>query len=350
MQYTFLGKSGLRVSGLCLGAMTFGEDWVGGTTREASGAILRAYTEAGGNFIDTANIYTGGTSEKLLGEFLAPDRHRYVLATKYSITTNGEDPNAGGNHRKSMVRAVEESLRRLRTDYIDLYYVHIWDGVTPYEEVMRALDDLVRAGKVLYLGVSDTPAWMVSQSNVLAELRGWTQFVALQVEYSLGERTAEGDLIGMAESHGMSILDWSPLKMGALTGKYLQAGQEGFRLNTPSLDPELQKHYLNDRVAAIAREVVAVAREVGRTPAQVALNWILGQSPRHIPIIGARTRAHLEDNLGCLSFTLPEAYRQRLDQVSRPQLPFPHPFLGLEHIRESLLGTHYRRDLRRNDR
>ncbi len=295
-------------------------------------------------------MYTGGTSERFLGDFLTPDRQRYVLATKYSISTNGHDPNAGGNHRKSMVRAVEESLRRFKTDYIDLYYVHIWDGVTPYEEVMRALDDLVRAGKVLYLGASDTSAWVVSQSNVLAELRGWTQFVALQTEYSLGERTAEGDLVGMAESHGMSILDWSPLKMGALTGKYLEDGQGDFRLTKPSLDPALQELYRNDRVNGIAREVAAVAREVGRSPAQVALNWILGQSPRHIPIIGARTRAQLEDNLGCLGFALPDACRQRLDEVSRPQLSFPHPFLRLEHIQESVLGKGYRENLLRQGR
>jgi aryl-alcohol dehydrogenase-like predicted oxidoreductase len=353
MRYTFLGKSGLRVSELCLGAMTFGEDWIGGTSKEESKAIFDAYVTAGGNFIDTANIYTNGTSEKLVGEFIAGSRDQYVLATKYSISTNPSDPNASGNHRKNIIRAVEASLKRLKTDYIDLYWVHIWDGVTPYEEMMRGLEDLVRAGKVLYLGASDMPAWVVSQSNVLAELRGWTQFVGLQIEYSLGERTPEGDLIPMAAAHGMSILDWSPLKMGVLTGKYLGNGTAesvSYRLNKPSLDAKLQGNYLNERVNRIAREVVAVAGEIGRSPAQVALNWILSQSPLHIPILGAQKRAHLEDNMGCTSFQLDAAQLHRLEEVSRPQLVFPHSFLKLDHIQESVLGAGYKQRLVRTNR
>src|SRR6266852_6034100 len=200
MRYKLLGKSGLRVSELCLGTMTFGEDWGWGASKEESRKVYDAFLEAGGNFIDTANIYTGGTSEQFLGEFMAGNRGRIVLATKYTNAAPGNDPNAAGNHRKSMMQAVEASLKRLKTNYIDLYWVHIWDGITPVEEVMRGLDDMVRAGKVLYVGISDAPAWWVAQANTLAKLRGWTQFVGLQLEYSLIERTVERELIPMAKA------------------------------------------------------------------------------------------------------------------------------------------------------
>ena len=221
MRYKLLGNSGLRVSELCLGTMTFGEDWGWGASKEDSRALFDAYREAGGNFIDTANFYTGGTSERFVGEFIASERDRFVVATKYTLTMRPGDPNASGNHRKNMIQSVEASLRRLGTDYIDLYWLHAWDYLTPVEEVMRGLDDLVRAGKVLYVGVSDTPAWIVSQANTLAALRGWTPFVGLQIEYSLIERTVERELLPMAEAFGLTILAWSPLGSGVLTGKYL---------------------------------------------------------------------------------------------------------------------------------
>src|SRR5580692_2212392 len=195
MRFRLLGKSGLRVSELCLGTMTFGEDW--GSSKEESRQVYDAFLEAGGNFIDTANIYTAGTSETLLGEFMSGHRDRIVLATKYTNAAPGNDPNAAGNHRKSMMRAVEASLERLKTDYIDLYWLHIWDQITPEEEVMRAFDDLVRAGRVRYIGISDAPAWVVAKSNMLAELRGWTRYTGLQIEYSLLERTVERELIPM---------------------------------------------------------------------------------------------------------------------------------------------------------
>src|ERR1700736_4774385 len=223
MRYKLLGKSGLRVSELCLGTMTFGEDWGWGSSQEESRKVYDAFLEAGGNFIDTANVYTSGTSERLLGEFMQGQRERIVLATKYTNAAPGNDTNAAGNHRKSMVQALEASLKRLKTDYIDLYWLHIWDQITPIEEVMRAFDDLVRQGKVLYIGVSDAPAWWIAQANTLAELRGWTRFIGLQIEYSLIERTVERELIPMAKAFNLGLVAWSPLAGGLLSGKYHSA-------------------------------------------------------------------------------------------------------------------------------
>src|SRR5712671_4169922 len=224
MNYQLLGRSGLRVSDICLGTMTFGEEWGWGAAKEEARKIYDAYREAGGNFIDTANLYTNGASERLLGEFLGGHRDEIVLATKYTNAAPGTDPNAAGNHRKSMVQALEASLKRLKTDYIDLYWLHIWDQITPIEEVMRAFDDLVRQGKILYAGVSDIPAWVVAKANTLADLRGWTPFVGLQIEYSLIERTPEGELLPMAADLGLGVTAWSPLAGGMLTGKQLEAG------------------------------------------------------------------------------------------------------------------------------
>src|SRR5882757_2843559 len=230
MNYQLLGRSGLRVSDLCLGTMTFGDDWGWGAAKDQARKIYDTYREAGGNFIDTANIYTGGTSEKLVGEFIAGHREEVVVATKYTNAVSGftgqpgTDANAGGNQRKNMVQAVESSLKRLGTHYIDLYWLHIWDQMTPIEEVMRAFDDLVRQGKILYAGVSDMPAWVVAHANTLANLRGWTPFVGLQVEYSLIERTTERELLSMAAGLGLGVTAWSPLAHGVLTGKQLEAG------------------------------------------------------------------------------------------------------------------------------
>ncbi|MGL5880379.1 MAG: aldo/keto reductase, partial [Xenococcaceae cyanobacterium] len=219
MRYKLLGNSGLRVSELCLGTMTFGEDWGWGGSYEESRKMFDAFAAAGGNFLDTANLYTNGTSEKYVGEFVAGDRHKWVIATKYSLNTGNGEINAGGNHRKNMVQAVEASLQRLNMEYIDLLWLHAWDFTTPVEEVMRSFDDLVRMGKVLYIGVSDTPAWIISQANTLANLRGWTPFIGLQIEYSLKERTPERDLLPMAQALGIGVTAWSPLGAGVLTGK-----------------------------------------------------------------------------------------------------------------------------------
>src|SRR5580658_8656393 len=220
MNYRLLGHSGLRVSEICLGTMTFGEDWGWGASREEARKLYDAFREAGGNFIDTANVYTNGASERLLGEFMAGHRESVVRATKYTNAAPGTDPNAAGNHRKSMMQSVEASLKRLGTDYIDLYWVHAWDQITPVEEVMRGLDDLIRQGKVLYVGISDAPAWWIAQANTLAHLRGWSPFAGLQIEYSLIERTVERELIPMAKALNIGVTAWSPLGNGVLTGKY----------------------------------------------------------------------------------------------------------------------------------
>ena len=282
--------------------MTFGEDWGWGSTKDESRQVYDAFREAGGNFIDTANIYTNGTSEKLLGEFMAGHRDQIVLATKYTNAGPGNDPNAAGNHRKSMMSAVEASLQRLKTDYIDLYWLHIWDQKTPIEEVMRAFDDLVRQGKILYAGVSDMPAWLVARANTLAELRGWTSFVGLQIEYSLIERTPERDLVPMAAEMGLGVTAWSPLAGGVLTGKQFEPGGAKDSRQTSEM---MQQFMQSDaRKEAIARAVVAVAREIDQSPARVALSWLRQRSQPVIPIIGARKLAQVKDNLACIDVQL----------------------------------------------
>ncbi|MGB5875326.1 MAG: aldo/keto reductase, partial [Bacteroidota bacterium] len=265
MRYKLLGSSGLRVSEISLGTMTFGEEWGWGSSREESRKMFDVYAEAGGNFIDTANRYTEGTSEKIVGELVRSDRERFVIATKYTLYTRKGDPNASGNHRKNMVQSLEASLKRLGMEYVDLYWLHAWDFTTHEEEVMRALDDLVRQGKVLYIGVSDTPAWIVSRANAIAGLRGWTPFVALQIEYSLIERTVEREYLPMAKALDLAVAAWAPLGGGALTGKYLRkvAGR---------LKPDNQR--LGERNREIAQAVVDVAGEAGCTPTQAALSWL----------------------------------------------------------------------------
>lgn len=339
MRYRLLGKSGLRVSEFCLGTMTFGEDWGWGSSKEESRQILDAFFEAGGNFIDTANIYTKGTSETLLGEFLQGNRDRAVLATKYTNAMPGTDPNAAGNHRKNMMRAVEASLKRLRTDYIDLYWVHVWDKITPIEEVMRAFDDLVRQGKVLYTGVSDMAAWMIARANTLAEFRGWSPFVGLQIEYSLIERTVERELLPMASSLGLGVTAWSPLAGGALTGKYLK--DQGRPADTEGrYNNDMMKGFApsGDRSEVIVREVVAVARECGRSPAQVALAWLRSRPLPIIPIIGAKRMGQFQDNLASLDLTLDPGQLTRLDDASRIELGFPHHFYDRDHVKGLVYG------------
>lgn len=325
MRYKLLGKSGLRVSELCLGTMTYGEEFGWGSNKKESQEVFDAFVEAGGNFFDTANHYTCGTSEEFLGEFIRAERDRYVIATKYTLNQHPEDPNGGGNHRKSLVQALEASLKRLGTDYIDLYWVHAWDPMTPTEEMMRALDDMVRAGKILYIGISNAPAWVVSRANTLAEFNNWTAFVGLQLQYSLIERTIEHEFFPLADTLDLAITTWSPIGSGVLTGKYHDAARpKGSRYQ---VSEEWGKLVLTPQNLAIGDAVVALAKEIGRSPAQVAINWSRQQSKRVIPIIGARTTEQIKDNLGCLDFELAPEQIATLDKVSRYPAPFPYNFL-----------------------
>jgi aryl-alcohol dehydrogenase-like predicted oxidoreductase len=338
MRYRLLGNSGLRVSEVCLGTMTFGEDWGWGSSKDESRSILDAFFEAGGNFIDTANVYTNGTSETLLGEFLQGARERAVLATKYTNAMPGTDPNAGGNQRKNMIQSVEASLKRLKTDYIDLYWLHIWDQITPIDEVMRGFEDLVRSGKILYAGVSDMPAWVVARANTLAELRGWTSFVGLQIEYSLIERTVERELLPMAKAMGLGVTAWSPLAGGVLTGKYLK--DQGTTSTDGRLNSEMMKSFAPtyEQADAIAREVVHVAEEIGRSPAQVALAWLNHRPIPIIPIIGARKLAQFQDNLASLEVKLDPTHLAALDAVSQIKLGFPHEFYDNPMVQNLVYG------------
>ncbi|GAA4588684.1 aryl-alcohol dehydrogenase-like predicted oxidoreductase [Actinoplanes octamycinicus] len=317
MRYTTFGRTGLRVSELVLGAMTFGEQGGVGAPIEECRRILDAYAEAGGNVVDTAVNYRGGASEEILGELLAGRRDRFVVATKYTVTRDPADPNGGGNHRKNLRLSLETSLRRLRTDHLDVYWVHIWDRHTPIEETMRALDDAVTAGKVLYVGVSDTPAWVVSRANTLAEWRGWTPFAGLQVPFSLINRDAERELLPMAEALGLSVTAWSPLGGGVLSGKYSSA---------PAGPARLDRDAISDRDLAVAGAVQAVAAELGATPAQVALAWTRRRAGV-LPIIGARTVDQLRDNLGCTALTLPPELATRLEAATDFSLGFPSDFI-----------------------
>jgi aryl-alcohol dehydrogenase-like predicted oxidoreductase len=337
MRYQRLGNSGLKVSELCLGTMTFGEEWGWGAPPEECRRMLDAYLDAGGNFVDTANLYTNGTSETLLGEFLKGRRQQVVLATKYTNHAPGmQGPNAGGNSRKSMMEAVEASLRRLKTDYIDLYWLHIWDFITPVEEVMRAFDDLVRQGKVLYVGMSDTPAWVVSRAQTMAELRGWSPLVALQVEYSLLERTVERELIPMADTLGLTVTPWAPLAAGLLSGKYRNGKPAESRLTEEKLQ-QLQSS------SAVVEEVSAIAEEVGRSAAQVALAWLRQRPVPTIPIIGARKASQIEDNLQAVTLTLSAEQLQRLDEVSAIEMGFPHSFFSRPAVRNYVYAGYHDR-------
>lgn len=339
MKYKLLGKTGLRVSELCLGTMTFGEDWGWGASKEESKKMFDTFASAGGNFIDTANHYTNGTSERFLGEFLGSDRGRYVLATKYTLSTPHGDPNAAGNHRKNLVQSLEASLKRLNTDYIDLYWVHAWDEFTPVEELMRAIDDAVRAGKILYAGVSDFPAWLISRANTLAESRGWTPFSAIQVEYSLIERTVERELLPMAKALEMSVAAWSPLGGGILTGKYTSRDRR--EVEGRYKDNPMAQVFINEKNLKIATEVESCARESGKSPAQIALRWLLEQEGNILPILGAKHLSQLQDNMACLDFSLSPEHRKRLDEASRIELGFPHDFLKTPFIREIVYAVMY---------
>ena len=316
--------------------MTFGEDWKWGANREVARGIFDAFADAGGNFLDTSNSYTDGTSEKFIGELISSDRDAWVVATKYTSPDQmglGSDiqpivpATKTGNSRKNMMRSVEGSLKRLGTDHIDVLYLHIWDYTTHPEEVMRALDDLVRAGKVLYTGVSDTPAWIVSHAQTIAQLRGWTPFSVLQIEYSLAQRTVERDLIPMARALGLSVAPWSPLANGVLSGKYSQgetSDNRGFPIAPKNLE--------------IAQKLGEVAREIGCSSSQLALKWLVDKNT--IPILGARKIEQFEENLKCLDVTIAPEQMAKLDEISAIELGFPHDFITGDFVRPRILSGH----------
>ena len=319
MKYRLLGASGLRVSELALGAMTFGTETGFGVDKEESRKVYDAFRDAGGNFIDTANVYARGTSETFLGEFMASDREQIVLATKYTGGMRERDVNAVGNSRKNMMDSVHASLKRLNTDFIDLYWVHARDYATPVDEMMRGLDDLVSQGKVLYVGVSDTPAWVVSQANTLAELRGWSKFIGLQIRYSLIDRTVERELLPMARALDIAVTPWGIVGGGILSGKY--NGDESATGRAKDMGR------ITDKGLSIASEVMAVAEELGASPTQVAIAWVRQGEGNIIPLVGARTEAQFADNLGALEVTLDDTVMARLNKVSAISTGFPTDML-----------------------
>jgi aryl-alcohol dehydrogenase-like predicted oxidoreductase len=342
MKYRLLGRSGLRVSELCLGTMTFGEDWGWGASHEVSRQIFDAFTEAGGNFIDTASNYTNGTSERFVGEFIASERDYFVVATKYTLRRPGsasKDLNAAGNQRKNMLRTVEASLKRLGTEFIDLFYLHVWDFTTPVEEVLRSLDELVSSGKVLYIGISDTPAWIVSYAQAVAELRGWNRFIAYQGEYSALERGIERDVLPMTRAMDMALLVFGMLGGGVLTGKFNLPGG----LETPT-----RARQADEKEKSAAQVILEVAAEAGCTPSQAAINWARQQSPNIIPILGARRLSQIEDNLGALGLTLSDEHLARLSQIAPPDPGFPHSFWN-DFVRRNLIFGDKVDDLRQRD-
>lgn len=342
MKYRLLGGSGLRVSEVCLGCATFGTNWGPiGSNKEESRKILSAFADAGGNFIDTSNRYQESMSEEYLGEFIQSNRDFFVLATKYSLFdgfANTNDPNSSGNHRKNLMRSVEGSLKRLKTDYIDLLWVHIWDFTTPIEEVMRALDDLVRAGKVLYIGASNLPAWLIAQANTMSKFYGWSPFIATQIEYSLVERSCEPEFLHMSHALDIGLVCWSATGGGMTTGKYnrkLDPGQLNRLIDEVSPEKKHRWHEMTTRNLAIMEEVIKISEEIGRPPVQVSLRWLMQQKVVCIPLFSARTVEQLKEDLGCLDFTLTDEQMAKLDKATLPALspiipeagPYPYPML-----------------------
>ncbi|MGB3470504.1 MAG: aldo/keto reductase [Erythrobacter sp.] len=331
MEYYTLGNTGLKVSRLALGTMTFGDDWGWGADDAASRQIFDAYAEAGGNFFDTADMYTNGNSERMLGRYIkdAGMRDKAVIATKFSYNAQALNPNAGGNGRKNIMRAVEGSLERLGTDYIDLYILHTWDRVTPAEEVMRTMDDLVRSGKVRHVGLSDTPAWYAARAQTIAEMRGYEKLAALQLEYSLAERNIENEFTDLVTQQGMGIMVWSPLVSGMLSGKYRpseggQSGEGRLAVTAGSGNAAFEK--FTDRNWAIVAELEKVAGELDRSMAQVAVNWVANRPGVASVLIGATKVSQMRDNLGALDFDIPAELLDRLDAVSEREMQFPYTF------------------------
>jgi len=341
-QYRLLGRSGLRVSPLALGTMTFGEAWGWGADAGEARRIFDLYVDRGGNMIDTAVNYTGGESERLLGGFIKEKRDRLVIGTKFTMARDPGNINSGGNHRYNLVRSVEASLKQLDTDRIDLLYVHAWDFTTSPDEVMRALDDLVGAGKVLYLGICNTPAWRIAQLQTLADLRGWSPLVALQIEYSLVERTVEHELMPMAQALGLGVLPWSPLGGGILTGKYGASDLSDENKADVAATRKgviASSGHLNVGALAVADAVKAVADELGATSSQVAIAWTLLNPAVTAPVIGARTLAQAQDNLAALDIVLTDTKRDRLDAASAVAPIFPHRFVRRPMVQQLMFGT-----------
>jgi aryl-alcohol dehydrogenase-like predicted oxidoreductase len=331
--YRLLGDSGLRVSPLCLGAMNFGTKWAIGIEESVASGIVDVYAESGGNFIDTANNYNNGESEKILGRLLRGRRNRFVVSTKYSNLTEPQNPNACGNHKKNMVESVHSSLRRLQTDYIDIYWVHVWEFRTPVEEVMRGLDDLVRQGKILYAAVSNAPAWIVSQANTIARFHNETPFIALQAHYNLLERTCEQELIPMARKLNIAVLPWSPLAGGILSGKYSPEdlrNMEKRSSGTPRRIVAGKMGYLGERAAKIVDIVRSISEETCSSCSQVALRWLLKKPGVMAPVIGAGTVDQLKNSIACLELHLSQEQMDRLDEASQGPSTFPRSFYKSE--------------------
>ena len=338
-EYVLLGRSGLRVSPLCLGTMTFGTDWGWGSDADTSKAVLMRYLEAGGNFLDTADMYTFGHSEEMIGKFLEEGnlRDQCVIATKFTFNARQGDPNAGGNGRKNIYRALEGSLKRLRTDYVDLYWLHAWDMLTPAEEVVTTLDALVRSGKVRYIGFSNPPGWYVGQAHVLATLRGMEPVCALQLEYSLVERTIELEHTDAAREFGLGICPWSPLAGGFLTGKYERAKDGGSGEGRLAVNKNPLFDRFTPRNWDILDALLEVSKAVGKSPAQVALNWAARRPQMASTIIGASKVKQLDDNLAALSFTLPDELVAKLEAASRPVRGSPYTFFDA-HMQTMIRG------------
>lgn len=336
MRYKLLGGSGIRVSEICLGTMTFGNKRGWGADKCESRAVFDAFVAAGGNFFDTANVYQSGDSEEYLGEFIAAERHRHVVATKFALADPSDpDPNIRGNSRKALLQGVEGSLRRLRTDYIDLLWVHAWDGRTDCHDVLGALDGLIRQGKVLAIGFSDTPAWVCARLQTIAELRGLTKLSAAQFTYSLIERSVERELMPMATDLDMLVTVWGALAAGLLTGKYGRDHRSGGRLALPGM----AGGRFAERNFAIVDTVHAISRRLGASPSQVALTWLRQRSPAIVPIVGARTLLQLEDNLKCLAVELDPATMAELETVSAIDQGFPREFLYRGAVTKLLHGS-----------
>jgi aryl-alcohol dehydrogenase-like predicted oxidoreductase len=336
LRYHLLGRSGLRVSELALGTMTFGTDWGWGADLDVSRRIFDRFVEVGGNFVDTASNYTDGSSEEFVGELVKGARERFVIATKYTLSLDADDPNAGGNHRKSLVRALEQSLRRMQTDYVDLLYLHMRDATTPIEEAVRALDDQVRLGKVLYVGVSDSPSWLVAQANTLADLRGWSPFVALQIPYSASSRSPERELLPMAAALGLAVVPWGVLGAGILTGK-------------PAEERRWPEDSVSERAQRVLHALGAVAGERGCTPAQVAIAWMRHRPspPAVIPLVAATSEEQIVENLATVAIDLDEDELAAIDEAGKPELGFPRDFLESSGVRELIYGETYDRILTR---
>jgi aryl-alcohol dehydrogenase-like predicted oxidoreductase len=338
MRYKLLGHSGLKVSELCLGTMTFGTEFGWGSTKEESRKVFNLFVQKGGNFFDTANYYTRGTSESYLGEFMGKQREEFVLGTKYSLCTRTTDPNAGGNHRKNMIQSLDKSLQRLKMEYLDLYWVHAWDGFTPIEEVMRALDDMIRMGKILYIGISDMPAWLIAKANTLAGFRSLTPFIAMQLNYNLLERSIEREYLPMAKELDLAVTAWSPLAGGVLSGKYSKKIDDSSSEARYQINKMWGDRLMTPRNFDIVETVIQIAQELGRSPTQVALNWIRQKDNTIIPIVGAKTEIQLKDNLGCLDFNLNDDQINKLNEISKIDVGFPYDFLNQENVRKLIHG------------